>query len=163
MIPILERELAQKLKWCTSDELTDYYVISQCSPGIISVNVASFVGFKLKRKWGAVTATLGVIFPSIIIITVIAAFIDSFSEYEIVQNALGGIRVAVCALVAVAVWKLLRKGVKDVLGAVIFSVALILIILFNIAPPYIVAGAAVIGIVVNTLRRAKTAGGQKSE
>ena len=103
MLPMLQREVVENKKWATEAELMDYYAVGQCIPGVIAVNTAVFVGNKVRGLLGAIAASLGVISPSIAIIVAIAAFIQSFSELEIVQNAFAGIRVAVCVLILTAV------------------------------------------------------------
>ena len=111
MLPILQRELVNKLGWVTDDEITDYYAVGQCTPGIIAVNVASFVGMK-RRGWiGAAFSTIGIVFPSVVIITIIAALLSGFAENQYVIHALAGIRAAVCGLVAVAVMNLIKKNI----------------------------------------------------
>ena len=79
MLPILQREVVENKGWATDEELTDYFAIGQCTPGIIAVNTATFIGQKQKGVWGGIVATLGVVFPSLIIITVLAGLITSFS------------------------------------------------------------------------------------
>ena len=87
MLPMLQREVVEKYKWATNDELIDYYAIGQCTPGIIAVNVATFIGYKNKGIPGAIFATLGVVTPSMIIIGLIAALVSNFRDYEVVQWA----------------------------------------------------------------------------
>ena len=108
MLPMLQREVVEKRGWCTDEELMDYYAIGQCTPGIIAVNTATFVGQKTRGAAGGIMATLGVVAPSLVIITVIAAFIQNFADLAIVQNAFAGIRVCVCVLILNAVLKLLK-------------------------------------------------------
>ena len=91
MLPILQREVVEKKGWATEEELTDYFAIGQCTPGIIAVNTATFIGQKYKGILGGVLATLGVVFPSLIIITLIAAFLQNFASYPVVAHALAGI------------------------------------------------------------------------
>ena len=98
MLPILQREVVENKGWATEEELADWFAIGQCTPGIIAVNTATFVGQGLAGSIGGIVATLGVVFPSLIIITVIAAFIQNFAHLAIVQNAFAGIRVCVCVL-----------------------------------------------------------------
>ena len=76
MLPMLERECVQRFGWVNNDELTDYFAIGQCTPGIIAVNTATFVGSKQRGALGAAVATLGVISPSIVIILIIAAVLN---------------------------------------------------------------------------------------
>ena len=109
MLPILQREMVEKRQWVSDEELMDYYAIGQCTPGIIAVNTATFVGQKRKGIVGGIVATLGVVFPSLVIITIIAAFIQNFADLAVVKNAFAGIRVCVCVLILNAVIKLLKK------------------------------------------------------
>ena len=113
MLPILEREVVQNKHWATEEELVDYFAIGQCTPGIIAVNTATFVGQKRKGAMGGITATLGVVFPSLVIITILAGLITNFAHLAWVQNAFAGIQVCVCVLILNAVLKLLKKSVVD--------------------------------------------------
>ncbi len=126
MLPILQREVVETKKWCTEEELADYFAIGQCTPGVIAVNTATFVGSKLKGNLGGVVATLGVVFPSVVIITVIAAFLRSFAHIPAVKHAFNGVRAAVVALIASSVIKLGKTTVKNAPSAVIFAVVLLL-------------------------------------
>ena len=106
MLPLIQREIVENKKWSTEKEILDYYAVGQCTPGVIAVNTATFIGFKLKGIVGGIVATLGVIFPSLIIILIIASFLQSFADLSIVQSAFAGIRVAVVALIITTVIKL---------------------------------------------------------
>lgn len=147
MLPILEKEIVENKKWATKEELLDYYAVGQCTPGIIAVNTATFIGHKTKGVTGGIIATLGVICPSVIIILILAAFLKSLSAISYVKSAFAGIRVAVCALVISSVIGLIKKGIKDALGIVIALVSFFLIVLFDLSPIYIVIGAIISGIV----------------
>ena len=125
MLPILQREVVDSKGWATEEELTDYYAIGQCTPGIIAVNTASFIGYYKKGIPGAIVATAGVIAPSLVIILLIASLLTNFAEYPIVQHALSGIRIAVCVLIFQAVIKMFRSGVKDGFGILVFGAALV--------------------------------------
>lgn len=125
MFPIIKRELIENRGWITEDELLDYYAIGQCTPGIIAVNVATFVGKKIKGFWGALAATVGVIFPSIIIITVIAGCINNFADLWYVQSAFSGIRVVVIVLVLNTIISMWKKSIQKPFDYVIFLLALI--------------------------------------
>ena len=113
MLPMLQREVVEKHHWATEDELMDYFAIGQCTPGIIAINTATFVGYKNRGVIGAVAATLGMITPSIIIITLIAAFLTNFADLAVVKHAFNGIRACVCILIFNAVVKLAKKSVVD--------------------------------------------------
>ena len=99
MLPMFRRECVERYHWVEDDELLDLYAISQCTPGIIAVNSATYIGCKMRKTKGSVVATLGVISPSVIIICVIAALLKQFVTYPVVQHAFAGIRVCVCILI----------------------------------------------------------------
>ena len=146
MLPILQKEVVEKRGWATEEELMDYYAIGQCTPGIIAVNTATFVGQRTGGVIGGIVATLGVVFPSLIIISVIAAFIQNFADLAIVQNAFAGIRVCVCVLIFYAVLKLWKKSVVDKITLVIFLAVMLGSILTDLSPILFVLMAGVAGI-----------------
>ena len=123
MLPMIQKEAIEKYHWATEDEIMDYYALGQVTPGIIAVNTATFVGYKVKGVAGGIAATLGVISPSLVIITVIAGLISNFSDIPIVQHAFNGIQIGVCVLLFEAIRKLILKGVKDIPTFVIFAAA----------------------------------------
>lgn len=155
MLPILEREVVQNKKWATSEELLNYFAVGQCTPGVIAVNTATFIGYKRKGIAGAIFATAGVVFPSLVIITILAAFLQNFAEIEAVQKAFGGIRAVVAALIINAVIKFFKSGVKDVTGVVVFVLAFIVAGLLGISPVYVIIGALIVGLVAGKLGRCK--------
>lgn len=126
MLPILQREVVEKKGWCTEGDLADYYAIGQCTPGIIAVNTATFVGYRKKGNLGGVMATLGVAAPSVIIILIIAAFLSTFAEEPLVQHAFAGVRACVCALIFSSVLKLWNKTVVDRATLILFSIIFVL-------------------------------------
>lgn len=146
MLPMLQREIVEKNKWATEDELLNYFAVGQCTPGIIAVNTATFVGYKEKGISGSIFATLGVIFPSVVIITLISAFIQNFLDYKIVQHAMAGIRVCVFVLIMSSVLKLLKKSVKDIPSILIFSAVLLLSVFTDISSPVFVVAAGIVGL-----------------
>lgn len=147
MLPMLERECTEAHPWATRDELVDYFAIAQCTPGIIAVNTATFVGAKQRGPIGAAAATLGVIAPSILIILAIAALLDQFSHLPAVAHAFGGIRVAVAVLIINSVARLYKSNVKGGLGIGLCVAAFLLIAFLSLSPVIVVIGAAAIGIV----------------
>ncbi len=149
MLPILDRELAAKKKWTTSEELLDYYAISQSTPGVIAVNVATFIGFKKRRIAGGIAATLGVVTPSVLIISIIATFIANFEQIEWVRRALRGINVAVAALLLYSVTGLAKKSIKKAWQLIFFAAAFILIYFFKLHSVFIIVGAALGGILIS--------------
>ncbi len=161
MLPMLQKEVVEKRKWATQEELMDYYAIGQCTPGIIAVNVATFIGTKLKGFRGALFATLGVITPSIVIITVIAAFISGFQDIEIVAHAFSGIRAAVVALILSSVIKLSKKSIVDKITAVIFVLVALLSFLTDVSPVLFIVAVAVISLAMNMIKAKKMKGGEE--
>ena len=151
MLPILEREVVQNKGWTTPDELTDYYAIGQCTPGIIAVNTATFIGNKTAGVLGGIIATLGIVFPSLVIITCIASFLANFADIKIVQNAFAGIRACVCALILNASIKLTKKAVVDRKTFCIFAAVLASMFIFDLSPVVFVVAAAVLGIIIKSL------------
>lgn len=147
MLPLIQREVVEKHKWASEDEVMDYYAVGQCTPGVIAVNVATFIGYKKKGIAGGIFATLGVVCPSIIIISIIAACLTHFSDNVYVQHALAGIRLAVCALVSVSVFKLFKKGIVDAVTALIAIGVFALMRLLNLSPVISVAVSALVGII----------------
>lgn len=126
MLPILQRELVENKKWATEDELADYYAVGQCTPGIIAVNTSTFVGRSQGGVAGGVVATLGLVFPSLVIIMVIAAFLQNFMHLEVVVHAFNGVRAGVVALILSSVIKLFKNAVLDWPTRVIYAVVLVL-------------------------------------
>ena len=155
MLPILQREVVENKGWATDEELTDYFAIGQCTPGIIAVNTATFIGQKQKGFWGGIMTTLGVVFPSIVIITLLAGVIEAFSHLAWVQHAFGGIRVCVCVLIANAVMKLYKKAVVDKLTLVLFLAVALGSYFLNLSPVVFVVISAVAGILLQAKGGAK--------
>lgn len=155
MMPMLQREVVEKKHWATENELMDYYAVGQCTPGVIAVNTAVFVGNKVRGFVGAVAASLGVVFPSLVIIVAIAAFIQSFSDLPIVQNAFAGIRVGVCVLILDAVIKLFKKAIVDKFTLALFAIVFVASVFIDINPIIFVIAAAVAGIIVYILKGEK--------
>ena len=152
MLPILQRELVEKRNWTTEGELSDYFAIGQCTPGIIAVNTATFVGHKLRGAFGGVAATLGLVFPCLVIIMLIAAFLQNFAELPVVVHAFNGVRACVCALILSSVLKLRKSTVVDVPTVIIFVVVAVLAVVGNFVTfPAGTALAAVMGFVTSPI------------
>ncbi len=156
MMPILQREIVENKQWATSDELIDYYAIGQCTPGIIAVNTATFIGQKKAGIIGGIFATLGLVFPSIVIIELISKFISNFTSIVAVQYAFNGIRVCVGVLILQTVFKLFDSSVKNVFGAVIFFIAFILSIFFNVSPIILIIVASIVGLIATFFENKRT-------
>lgn len=155
MLSLLQRELVEQRGWATEEELMDYYAIGQCTPGIIAVNTATFIGHKLAGIPGAIAASIGFFAPSILIIMVIAAFLENFASIPVVAHALAGIRVCVCALILDAVLKLGKKSVKDKLSWGIFIVVTLLAFFTDVPTVVIVLSAGLVGYILHLVGRNK--------
>lgn len=153
MLPLIQKEVVDKKQWASEAEIMDYYAVAQCTPGVIMVNTATFIGFYQKGFLGAVIATLGVVTPSIIIILLIASVLTAYSSLAVVQHALSGIRVAVCVLVFNAVVKLWKNGIQDAIGIGLFATALAAVTLTDLSTVVVVVLAALIGIIIWILQR----------
>ena len=148
MLPILQREVVDNKGWATEEELMDYFAIAQCTPGVIAVNTATFIGQKNKGTLGGIFATLGVVFPSLLIISALAGVIEAFSHISWVQHAFGGIRVCVCVLIANAVVKLLKKAVVDKATLIIFLLVTMGSGLTDLSPVIFVILAGIASVVL---------------
>lgn len=155
MLPILQREIVENKNWATEEELMDYFAIGQCTPGVIAVNTATFIGQKYRGILGGIVATLGVVFPSIIIISLLASIIETFSHLAWVENAFGGIRICVCVLILNAVTKLSKKSIINIPTLLIFLVVALGSTFANISPIIFVVVSALTGIVLKALEGGK--------
>ena len=155
MLPILEREVVTNHGWATSEEMLDYYAIGQCTPGVIAVNVATFIGNRKRGIPGGIVATLGVIFPSLLIILSLASVLQLFQDNVYVQKAFGGIRIAVCALIASTVIKLAKKTIRSIIAAIITIATLCLELFLGVSPVIIVASVIVFGLIMYFATREK--------
>ena len=147
MLPMLQKEVVEARHWATEDELMDYYAIGQCTPGIIAVNTATFIGYKQRGILGGIAATLGVIAPSMVIITVIAAFIKVFADIPAVAQAFAGIRACVCVLIFNAVVRLGKKSLISKTAVAIFCVILALSLFTDLSPALLVILAGLFGVI----------------
>ena len=157
MLPLLEREIVVKRGWATQEELLDYFAIGQCSPGVIAVNVSTFIGCKRGGVAGAFAATIGMVFCPVIIIMIIAGLLKNYAENPYVQRALSGIAVCVCVLIADAIIKLWSKSVKNKFGLTIFAAVLLLSLVTDLSSGIFVLCAGLAGIVFGNLNGAKKA------
>ncbi|MBQ9919573.1 MAG: chromate transporter [Clostridia bacterium] len=153
MLPILQREIVEKKKWATDEELMDYFAIGQCTPGVIAVNTATFIGQKRKGVLGGILSTFGVVFPSLVIISLLAGVIEAFSHIQWVQNAFGGIRICVCVLIVNAVVKLFKKAIIDWKTLIIFLLITLGSAFTPLSPVIFVVLAAFSGIVLKLIER----------
>lgn len=148
MLPLLQDELVRRRKWATDEELMDYYSIGQCTPGIIAINVATFIGYKQKSKLGACFSTFGMVAPSLIIIGLIASILSRYMHNVYLGYAFAGIRIAVAALILNTLLGMWKKGIEDKKGILVFGVSILLLLLFNLSAVVIVILAAFSGFFI---------------
>ncbi|UTD04932.1 chromate transporter [Treponema denticola] len=163
MLPILKRDLVDSKGWLTEDEILDYFAIGQSTPGVIAVNVATFVGYKRAGVIGSVFSTSGIVFPSLIIISLIAAFVSNFNELAWVQKALKGINVAVSVLLVKAVFSFGKKTVFDLCTFLIAALSFVLMFAFKVQGVWIVIGSAFLGWFFQTIKSSRLLKKNKGE
>lgn len=146
MLPMIEKEVVEKNKWATLEEVMDYFAIAQCTPGVIAVNTATFIGHKNRGVLGGIVATLGVVTPSVIIISLIATVLNSVYQNPVVKSAFKGIGVAVCAILVQAVLKIGKSGIVDKFTALVAAIAFLLSMFLNISTIVIIVIAGIAGI-----------------
>jgi chromate transporter len=145
IVPVLEREIIKKRGWLTMDEVLDFYTIAQITPGVIAVNIATFVGCRRKGAIGGVIATAGLILPGVSLMLVVSIFVKHFAEYPIVQHALAGIRLGVCALILDTTIKLFKGFFRDYKAIIVCIIAFVLSAVFSVSPVLIITGAGIAG------------------
>ena len=163
MLPILKRDLVDSKGWLTEDEILDYFAIGQSTPGVIAVNVATFVGYKRAGMIGSIFSTSGIVFPSLIIISLIAAFVSNFNELVWVQKALKGINVAVSVLLVKAVFSFGKKTVFDLCTFLIAALSFVLMFAFKVQGVWIVIGSALSGWLFQTIKSSRLLKKNKGE
>lgn len=146
MLPIIEREVVENKKWETTEALYDYYAVSQCTPGIIAINVATFVGYNKRKTLGGIVASLGVITPSVIIILIIASTLMQIQDIPLVQSALKGIGIGIAAILIPTIYKLGKNSIKSIFGIVLAVISFVLCYFLKVSVVYVVIGAIVLGI-----------------
>lgn len=156
MLSLIQKEVVDNKKWASEEEVLDYYAVAQCTPGVIAVNTATFIGYKKGGILGAAAATLGVILPSLVIIILIASVLTAFMEYEIVAHIFGGIRACVAVLIINAVITMGKKALIDKICIAVMIISLVISVVFpSVSPIFIVLGAALLGIFTKGRKEAK--------
>lgn len=163
MLPMIEREIVDKKKWATNEEILDYFAVAQCTPGVIAVNTATFIGYKRKKILGGIIATLGVVFVPVIIICIIATAIKTFSHLTVVKNALWGISVAVCATILTSLVKMAKKSIVDYICLAVFFASFFVSVLFGVSPVVVVLICAFLGIIIKKNVKTEKNQGDKNE
>ena len=146
MLPMVKKEVVEHYGWADEEEVLDIFAIGQCTPGVIAVNTATFIGYKLKGVPGAISATIGMILPNLILISLITNFLWQFRDNIYVTEAFRGIMAIIGALIVNAVVKLWKKGVKDILGIILFTVAFCYVAFTHFSPVFMIIGAALVGL-----------------
>ena len=147
MIPFIERDIVERNGWIKREEFLDFLAVSQSAPGVFAVNMATFVGYRLRGSKGAFFSALGNILPSVLIILLIALFFNSFRENEVVNNIFKGLRPAVVALIAVPVFSVAKSAKITWATVWIPILSALLIVLLGVSPIYIILLAVVAGII----------------
>jgi len=151
MIPLIEREVVHNKGWIDINEIVDYFAVCQSIPGAIAINSAILIGYKTAGRKGAIIAAVGVILPSFLIITIIAAFFTRFQNSPIVKAAFSGIRSAVVALIAIAAFKIGKASIKDAIGFIVAAVVTITVTFLNIHAIFTIIGGALFGLLMYLL------------
>ncbi|MGH0054557.1 MAG: chromate transporter [Sphaerochaetaceae bacterium] len=152
MLPMLQREVVHTNKWCSEEDLLDYFAVGQCTPGIIAVNTATFIGYKTRGNAGGIAATFGVVFPSIVIISMIYHILEVFQSNTYVQYALSGIQFAVAALITCSVIKLAKKSLVDVPTVILAVASFVVLLVLDFSPIVFILFGIVFGLVVSMIR-----------
>lgn len=153
MLPFFQQELVEKKGWLTDEELLDLNAVAQCTPGVIAVNTATFCGYRVRGFLGAIWASIGILVPPILIVTIISAFFWSFAENPWVQHALTGVRACVCALIINSTIRLYRKAVLDVPTFLVFLAVFLLAAFVGLSPAILVIGAGLFGLAYHKIRK----------
>jgi chromate transporter len=163
MLPVVERELIKKRGWTTMDEVMDYYTIAQITPGIIAVNLSTFVGYKQGGFLGGFLATVGFVLPGVSLILAAALFISNLADIPAVQHAFAGIRIAVGALILDTVIKLVKGVFKDFKALVIYIVVFVLSVFWKVSPMLLILGAGAAGLVFYRTKKPASGAGSGGE
>ncbi len=155
MLPFIQDEMVRKHKWITDEEMLDIIAIAESTPGVIAVNTATFVGYKVKRFWGSLVSTIGVVLPSIIIICLVALYFDDFLKIPVVVSIFKGVRAGVSVLILNAAYNIFKKTKKDILTYIIIALAFIISLFVKIDSIFIILSGAIISIIYHVLIHAK--------
>lgn len=156
MIAILQEELVDKKKWITNQDMLDMIVVAESTPGVIAVNTATSVGYKTRGVLGAIIATLGIVLPSFLIISLLSYLIDAFQSNIWYQSAFKGIQACVTVLVINAFTKMFKQIEHDAYNYVSFVVAFTIAALTNFSVIYLILIGGLCGLVVTLLKQKKS-------
>ena len=156
MIPLIEEEVVNRKKWVSKDEMLDLIAIAQSCPGVFAINIATFIGYKLRKTRGAICTTLGTALPSVLIILTIAMFFSQFKDNPVVAAIFRGIRPAVVALIALPTFRLGQRAKLNKFTIWIPIACALAIWALGVSPIYIIIIAAVGGYVYGKLEHRDT-------
>jgi chromate transporter len=158
MLPVIKRKLIEK-QWIEGDEFSDYVAVAQTAPGAIAVNLSTTIGFNLRGVAGALVSALGMVLPSLIVITIVAMGLEQFAEIPAVHHALQGITIVVIILMVDAVVDLGKTNLKDMLRWIVAILAFVVVYFFNV-PTTIVLGTGILLGIIKTYVMVRTPGGK---
>jgi len=156
MLPLIERELVDKKGWITEGELLEMFIISQMTPGTIAINASTFIGSKKAGKLGGFIASLGIIFPSLIIITLIYNFLGNSFDNPMIHSIFLGIRACIIALICSSILKICKKSFLSGMSYILFFGSFILLLLFNINPITLIIFGGLLGATMAYFSPSKT-------
>lgn len=146
MLPLLQNTLINEKKWFTKEEFVDIVAVCQSLPGVVAINMATYVGYKKKGLPGSIVSTFGVTVPSFVMILIIARFISSLGDNRIAMGAMAGLRAAALGLVAVAIIQLAPAAIKSKRAMLAAALAFVLIGILNVNTAYVILLFMVLGI-----------------
>lgn len=163
MLPLLQNTLIEEKKWFTKEEFVDIVAVCQSLPGVVAINMATYVGYKKKGLIGSIVSTLGVMIPSFVLILIIAKFISSLGDSRIAMGAMAGLRAAALGMVAVALIQLVPAAIKSKWAILAAVTAFVLIAVLKVNTAYVILMFAVIGITVTLVNSRRAVGGAAGE
>jgi chromate transporter len=149
MLSLVKREVVEKNKWIEEKEFLDMIALVQGLPGVFAVNTALYVGRKTAGIKGSVSAMLGAVIPSMVIILLLAIFGSAYRNNEIVTKIFKGINPCIVALILAPAVQMVRSAGVTLKTLYLPAVAIALVGFLNISPVYVILGAAIIGIVIS--------------
>jgi len=155
MLPIMKKELIEKRRWMSDKEFMDFFAISQMTPGVIAVNAASLLGYRLRDLKGAVIATLGVVTPSVIFIYIIAAGLSVWMKNPLIFQVFTALKIGVCVLIINAVFPFFKQGIINLFSFIVFAFALCGFMFLKISPIIILLLCGAAGLLRSSLKGAK--------
>ena len=153
ILPLLTSEIVEKRPWITKEELIDFYSISQCLPGIIAVNTAIFTGYKLRGKFGALSAVVAMCLSPFFAILCLASALAKLTTNPIVINVFWGVGIGILIMILLTVKEIWDKSVVDKFTMFLFVVVFLATVLFDFSPVLAVLGASLLGIFYKLFQR----------